>query len=265
MYCSKCGTQNDDAALFCSKCGVRLMGDATVQQEVKTDAAVPPVSAGQSATQMLDTKANKPKGKQKGCLIAAIGIVAVIVIIVIIVIASSSGNPSAVQSSNSNSSTTSESSMTPLDIYSKLQENDSLPYSMSQKSQTFINENPDYFPTGDINKVKSEVDYNIQTKFINKNPENYGDKLMYFPSLYVQQIFESNIDPTHYLTELNVADTNSDQYYIYYLGKLDKVFKGDQIQFYGLPLGTSSFDNTNGGQTLVIVFAGSLIDPLAQD
>ncbi len=64
------------------------------------------------------------------------------------------------------------------------------------------------------------------------------------------------------MTSLNLADEYGYQYFTFYIGRLDGVYENDELTIYGLPLSTSSFDNTQGGQTLVVVLAGSLIKPL---
>ena len=86
------------------------------------------------------------------------------------------------------------------------------------------------------------------------------DKLFVLPSVYVLQILEEEIYEGDYITEVNVIDEEGDQYYILYYGELTDVYEDDTISVVGLPLGNSSFENTDGGQTLVIVIAGSYIE-----
>ena len=50
------------------------------------------------------------------------------------------------------------------------------------------------------------------------------------------------------------------QYSVYYNGELDDVFEDDTVEVTGLPLGTSSFENTEGGDTLVVVLAGCRVN-----
>ena len=40
----------------------------------------------------------------------------------------------------------------------------------------------------------------------------------------------------------------------------DDVFEDDTVEVTGLPLGTSSFENTEGGDTLVVVLAGCRVN-----
>ena len=54
----------------------------------------------------------------------------------------------------------------------------------------------------------------------------------------------------------DVYKRQEQQYSVYYNGELDDVFEDDTVEVTGLPLGTSSFENTEGGDTLVVVLAG---------
>ena len=95
---------------------------------------------------------------------------------------------------------------------------------------------------------------------IHKNPSRYGDKLMRISDAYVIQVQEEEIEEGHYLTWLNLIDGEEQQYSVYYNGELDDVFEDDTVEVTGLPLGTSSFENTEGGDTLVVVLAGCRVN-----
>ena len=62
-FCQKCGTQNQDAAGFCSKCGEPFQSPSNNQQAQTPIQAIP----------------EKPKKKKKGCLITAIVLLVVVV------------------------------------------------------------------------------------------------------------------------------------------------------------------------------------------
>ena len=83
-------------------------------------------------------------------------------------------------------------------------------------------------------------------------------KLMYVADALVVQISEEEISDGKYFTMLNVTDGDQ-QYYVYYIGELDNIFEDREISIVGLPLGTSQFNNTDGGQTIVIVLAGTKV------
>ena len=79
---------------------------------------------------------------------------------------------------------------------------------------------------------------------------------------YVIQVQEQEMEEGHYLTWLNLIDGEEQQYSVYYNGELDDVFEDDTVEVTGLPLGTSSFENTEGGDTLVVVFAGCSVNTI---
>lgn len=70
---------------------------------------------------------------------------------------------------------------------------------------------------------------------------------------------ETEIDTGDYLTGINLIDENAQQYYVWYHGELPDIFEEDIVKVTGLPLGCSSFENTDGGNTLVLVLAGSQV------
>lgn len=141
-------------------------------------------------------------------------------------------------------------SYTALDLYTYIQDQCSTEYTLTEKAETFLEEHDDLFP------ASTELDF----RHINKNPSRYGDKLMRISDAYVIQVQEEEIEEGHYLTWLNLIDGEEQQYSVYYNGELDDVFEDDTVEVTGLPLGTSSFENTEGGDTLVVVLAGCRVN-----
>lgn len=159
---------------------------------------------------------------------------------------------------------TESSDFTPLELYTLLQDNEVLPYTLNEKSTKFLSEHGNLFPLADSDKNKIEdnlIDYSLEAKHIEKNASKYGDKLMSIPPTAVIQIQETALTETQYLSDLNVIDSNGHQYYILYIGELDDIFTDDIVDIIGLPIGYSQFDNTDGGQTLVTVLAGCMVTP----
>lgn len=68
-----------------------------------------------------------------------------------------------------------------------------------------------------------------------------------------------------YLTLINTIDYAGQQYYILYDGVLDDIFDGDWICVYALPLGATTFENTEGGETWTIPMAGSYVEKINLD
>ncbi|ROR28498.1 hypothetical protein EDD66_10480 [Mobilisporobacter senegalensis] len=149
--------------------------------------------------------------------------------------------------------------ITPYDIYSVTQENEVVPYTLNEKATVFLKEHPNYFPTKNITDLVNYVDYELEYKHIAKSPQKYGDKLMEISLAQVVEIYEEMLD-TITFTTINIVDENGQQYYVLYIGSAEDVFEGDYILTEGLPLGISSFENTDGGNTVVAVVAGSYIE-----
>lgn len=75
MFCQNCGTQNDDAAVFCCSCGARLEKDA---QQSKSTAPVQPETPTQQAAPVQPVK-KAPKKKMKPAVKVTIIVCAVVV------------------------------------------------------------------------------------------------------------------------------------------------------------------------------------------
>lgn len=151
---------------------------------------------------------------------------------------------------------------TALDFYTILEDNGVAPYTLNEKAIQFLTDHDDFFPLdieGGAEITEETIDYSIEARHISKNEEKYGDKLMMLPPAQVRQIKEIPVDDNHYLTTLNIYDYDGQQYYVIYKGELEDIFDDDVVNVIGLPLGFSHFDNTAGGQTLVVVLAGCQI------
>ena len=156
-------------------------------------------------------------------------------------------------------------SYTALDLYTYIQDQCSTEYTLTEKAETFLKEHDDFFPASPELTIPDEmIDAELDFRHINKNPSRYGDKLMRISDAYVIQVQEQEMEEGHYLTWLNLIDGEEQQYSVYYNGELDDVFEDDTVEVTGLPLGTSSFENTKGGETLVVVLAGCKVNNINQ-
>ena len=147
-----------------------------------------------------------------------------------------------------------------LDIYELIEENsgESCPFTITDKARLFLTEHENLFPAK--GKIKdSLIDSSIGYRQILKNESKFGDKLMYIPAAIVVQISEEDMGDGEYFTTLNVNDGELN-YIIYYYGELDNIFEDSYISVIGLPLGTTMYDNTNGGQSRGVVLAGSKVE-----
>lgn len=276
--CPNCGAVLAEGVKFCSSCGTKLSPiepagpsmAGTVQPETVLPAAAP---AGPSQS-----------GKKKPPF-KIIGIAAGVIIILIIGAAALSGSEDetetlaetetavSAESGTKQETETGETAgnqqidMEAYDLYYALEENGVADYVLNAKAADFLKEHGDLFPADSAETVQAAgvIDESLEARQIMKNPDRYGDQLMMLPELNVVQISETEIDAGQYLTEINAIDLNGQQYYIFYNGVLDDVFENDWISAYGLPLGTATFANTEGGETWTIPMAGSYVEKLGED
>ncbi len=137
--------------------------------------------------------------------------------------------------------------------------NDDIYYTLGAHAEEFIINNEYLFPArseAEINGsglVASDVDY----RGIYKNPDKYGDKLVFLSDVAVNKIREVQVDDSFisYL-QLSNDDTN---YYAIYRGSLNDIYDNDTISIYGLPIGTSQIYGDDKTAKEVIVLAASCI------
>lgn len=238
--CPYCGQEIKENEKFCANCGKAL----------------------NTAPQQQNAEKVKKTHKTRNIIIGAA------VILLVIIIAGSSGEEEPVQpvvqeevEEMPEKEQEEKTELTPVEIYSTLAQTASTPYTLNDKATVFISSHPDLFPASNRASISDAmIDYSLEPKFIQKNESKYGDKMMSLPLLRVIQIWEESIADEKYLTTMNaIDDATGEQYYIYYIGELGNVFDDSTIDVVGLPLGNSSFTNTQGGDTLVIVLAGSSV------
>lgn len=152
---------------------------------------------------------------------------------------------------------------TPYEFYKYLSENldedDNFYFKLNQKASTFLKNNETLFPTSSIEAVQNVTDFALSFAHIAKNDSKYGDQIMCIPVASVVQISETEIQDGKYLSELNIIDEVGNQYYVFYIGELPNILENQTVTVYGLPLSMSKFDNTDGGQTLCPILAGSCV------
>ncbi len=179
--------------------------------------------------------------------------IVIIIAAIIVISATSSGEDS------SNTPTTGD--MTVSQMYGELENNESIPYQMSDKAEKFISEHENCFPSTNYDHIAQYIDTSLDYRHISKNPENYGDKLMELEELYIIGIDETNISDDKKFSEIQACDIDENIYYILYNGSID-VFEDDSIKAALLPLGMTSYDNVDGGTTIALVTAGSYIEKI---
>jgi len=170
---------------------------------------------------------------------------------------SSSDKTTANKSTEAKSNVSNERS--PAFLYEALQKTETTPFTLTEKAKVFLKENPSLFSTKSKDALASFVNSDIEYKHLNKNINNYGDKLIKLSEAYVVEIAEEELEKDFKVTTINVMDENENQYMVYYIGAVEDVFEKDIISVYGLPIGQSGFENTNGGSTNCIILAGSYV------
>lgn len=260
MFCRKCGKEVDASWTVCPNCGERL--NSEVEQK--------------SVVNEIHVK----KEKKKKPFFKRIWFWVLVVIIVIIAATKSGGGDEAeknttkndevekVESNENNEMDESSDTeiedidYTVLDIYKALEDYEVVPYVLNDKASQFLEEHEDCFPSTSYEQIAGLVDTSIEYKHIEKSADQYGDKLMELPELYVMSISEEDIGDGNKFTEIETTDANNHYFYILYNGQLDDIFKEDIIKADILPLGISSYDNVSGGTTITLVGAGSYIEKI---
>ena len=145
-----------------------------------------------------------------------------------------------------------------LEHYSKY---DSITFSMNSSSKSFVEEHMDLFPAT-TEQASAEVDALIDPSIgypqIEKSLTSVQDKLCLRENTYVIQVGEIN-ERGSIITTLLVGDKNGDYFYIIYNGSLPEIYSDMYVDFIGLPIAITSFDNIGGGITNAAVIAASSV------
>ena len=137
------------------------------------------------------------------------------------------------------------------------QNSEQLPFTISPKAKSFLNDHPEVCSVKKVNDVKKYMDSSIEYKKVEKNQNRFGDKIMETPECYVIKTEESG-KGDNTVTEIQMNDSDYNYYYVIYVGSLD-IYKDDTVQVYGVPVGMTSFENVSGGTTVSLVMAGSYV------
>lgn len=130
---------------------------------------------------------------------------------------------------------------------------------LQQESYDFIVANQDLLPaTNDENiaKVKGLVDSSISYKLLNKNVSPYLSKFTTFSGTVVS-VEENVLDSGETISLTHILDDEYNSYQILMYKTTGDILEEDVVQFWGVPVGSSSFENVSGGTTNVQNFIGS--------
>ena len=135
-------------------------------------------------------------------------------------------------------------------------------YEISEKNQGFIRENSNIFPAvtdegraAMANMVKIDLTYPMMTKTLS----GLEGELFFCADALATQVFQETIYGRE-ITTVICSDADYNCYYLLYNGVLPEVFDNTSIQFTGLPVTASGFDNVGGGVTNVIVMIACAVD-----
>lgn len=159
--------------------------------------------------------------------------------------------------------TTDTSDSSVLEFFVALQDNDVLPFTITEKAKVTLREQESLFLENTEHNLSNFTDFSLEYKVLTKNIDKYGDKLVYLNEAYVLDISETQLDEETMFTELHLLDLDGNSYYILSLAAYDNIFEGDYVCAYALPLGETSFENISGGTTLAIVSAGCYIEKIS--
>lgn len=152
---------------------------------------------------------------------------------------------------------------TVLAIFEELQENDVMPFTLTEKAKEMLSEHEDFFLENANNGLDNYTDWSLEYKILSKNIDRHGDKLIYLEEAYVISIDETDFDNETTASELHLLDANDNSYYCISLCAYDDIFEDDVVSVYALPIGETSFENISGGTTLAIMLAGCYIEKVA--
>lgn len=147
-----------------------------------------------------------------------------------------------------------------LEFYEGLQDNDVMPFEITEKAKTTLSEKEDLFIGNNSEGLEEITDTALEYKVLTKNIDKHGDKLIYLSEAYVVSIDETELDEETTFTELQLMDVNENSYYCFALAAYDNIFEEDVVSVYALPIGETAFENVSGGTTLAVVLAGCYIE-----
>ena len=151
---------------------------------------------------------------------------------------------------------------TVLQLFEELQDNDVMPFTITEKAREMLRKNEDLFLRNRNGGLAEYTDTSLEYKILSKNIDKHGDKLLFLSEAYVLQINETQLDDETTFSALHLVDVDGNSLYVMSLVAYDDIFEGDYVCAYALPLGETAFDNISGGTTLAIVLAGCYVEKI---
>lgn len=140
-----------------------------------------------------------------------------------------------------------------INIVNCLKSGNSVQFQVSEELEDYINSNVRFFPAGEKDKslLEKRIDYSLDYKHMNKNPQKYVGKFAYIGDLEVVQIWEDSIkNPKEYdyATRIIAVDGEDNCYYIFYVGKSLDIVEESKVCITAMPVDNGSYtaaDNSN--------------------
>ncbi len=133
---------------------------------------------------------------------------------------------------------------------------------MSDAAKKFIENNNGIFPASVYFEIQDFVDKDISYKMITKEPNKYGDKIVLFENLYINQIRVFPVGKTQDgYTYMTAYDEDYNVFELYYVGSLPDILDGDTVsKVYGIPLAVGGYETVAGGFANTIEVAVSFVE-----
>lgn len=195
------------------------------------------------------------------------GLIAGICLIVMIIGVAASSNDTSSTTSKTTTASSTNTKEDPKLKYANLSKKD-IPsltdnkLELQDKTFNFISQNYKLFPAKtpeDIQQVKSITDSTIEAKHLNKDVTPYLDKMVTFSGTVIRIKQNTNSD-NETETLVHVIDDEMQSYQVLLFKPANDIFEKDNVRFWGVPVGPSSFDNVSGGTTNVQFFVGADIE-----
>lgn len=273
-FCQHCGAPLDEGAKFCASCGASLSENVT--SPAFSESVNEKAGEDSSKNTKESDRPKKKKGMKRWLIIAG-----VLLLLAVLLANIGGGNHSTVESKPSSATmqktepASAESAepvhtkndadnakqytrnYTALELGQLAQDNEFAPFTLSEKAAGFLAEHDNLFPAN--SKIDDMlIDKSLDYRKIEKNASKHGDRLMELPIVQIAQIWEKDHNE-EYITILNVTDENMQSYIVFYYGELADIYEDDFVSICGLPIGISTFENTLGGATNVVVLFGAKI------
>lgn len=144
---------------------------------------------------------------------------------------------------------------TPLEFFTALGTRESDAYEISANAKNFIEKHPDVFLKNSVENTNVEFEEKFKLSSFEKNPSNYGSKLIKMTNLRVVQIFETEYWGKECVRCI-LQGSNSSVYMVHMYGVAQDIFEGTRVTLVALPLDFFTYPNTMNQSIWAMACAG---------